>query len=89
MAIAQPAIEPTTEQISVVRCVQGVHPPGQVIKWLTVVELTLKGSKGDGKLKRRVEANRAGKLFWNGQRFTQSGHRKSPFLEGRTASVAR
>jgi hypothetical protein len=79
MAIAQPAIEPATEQVSVVRGIQGVHLSGQVIEWLTVVELTLEGSEGDGQLNRCVEANRAGKLFWNRQRFTQSGHRKFLF----------
>jgi hypothetical protein len=80
MAITQPAIKPATEQVSVVRCVQGVNPAGQVIERLTIVELALEGREGDGQLNRRMEADRAGKLFWNRQRFTQSGHHRSPLL---------
>jgi hypothetical protein len=63
MPIAQPAIKPAPEEVSVVWRVQGVHLAGQVIEGLTVVELALEGREGNRELNWGVVANRAGELF--------------------------
>jgi len=63
VSIAQAPIEPRTEEVGVVRCVQGAHLTGEVVERGAVVELAFKGGERQGQADRCLAANREGQLL--------------------------
>jgi hypothetical protein len=61
--IAEPVVEPRTENMGIAGLVQRVDLAGKVVKRGTVVELAFKGGEREGQVARCLAANRKGELL--------------------------